>query len=83
MVCAGCVKNFCAFFKTLLRNFSKVKTEECDQKNRSFSYKFRMLMAGSDTYFLEVSAQISLKLLFVTCFREKETTKIKLSRLFF
>ena len=40
-------------------------------------------MAGSDTYFLEVGAHISMKLLTVACFRDKETTKIKLSRLFF
>ena len=41
--------------------FSKEKKEECDQKKQSFSDKFGILMAGSDIYFLEVSARISLK----------------------
>ena len=35
---------------------------ECDQKNLSFSDKFGMLMPCSDTYFLEVSAHVSLEL---------------------
>ena len=35
--------------------------EEYDQTNRSFSDKFTMLMLGSNTYFLEVSAYVSLK----------------------
>ena len=41
--------------------FFKAKTEECNQNNWSFFDKFRMFMVGSDTYFLEVSAHVSLK----------------------
>ena len=50
--------------------------EERNQKDRSFSTKFRLLMAGSDTYFLEVSAHVSLKLATNNFFGDKETLKV-------
>ena len=50
---------------------SKAKTEEYDQTNRSFSDKFTMLMLGSNTYFLEVSAYVSLKVASKDYFRDE------------
>ena len=50
--------------------------EECNQKDRSFSNKCRLLMLGSDTYFLEESAHVSLKVATKNFFRDKETMKI-------
>ena len=41
--------------------FSKVKTEECDEKNLGFSDKFGRSIPCSARYFLEVSAHVSLK----------------------
>ena len=41
-------------FKRILGYFSKAKAEECDHKDRNLFKEFRMLMAGSDTYFVEV-----------------------------
>ena len=41
--------------------FSKAKTEEWGKKNWSFFNNIGMLMLGSETYFLEVSAHVSLK----------------------
>ena len=40
---------------------AKAKTEECDPKNPSFFDKSEMLLPGSDTYFQELSAHVSLK----------------------
>ena len=50
--------------------------EECDQKNRSFSDKFGMVMPGLDTYFLKMSAHVSLKVATDNSFRDKKTMKI-------
>ena len=54
----------------------KEEKEEFDQENRSLSDKFRMLMPGSDTYFLEVSVNLSLKVATKDCSRNKITMKI-------
>ena len=58
-------KEYVRGYKTLkiqiFRLLFQAYTEECDQKNQSFSGKFGMLMTRSDTYFLELSALISLK----------------------
>ena len=35
--------------------------EECDQENRSFFGKSGMLLPGSNTYFPELSAHVSLR----------------------
>ena len=35
-----------------------------------------MILLGSDTNFLEVSTQVSLKVAIDDCFRDKETMKI-------
>ena len=40
---------------------SKAQTEECAQKSWSFLKKIEMLIPGSNTHFLEVSAHVSLK----------------------
>ena len=40
-------------------------------------------MSGSNTYFLEVSAQVSLKLATKDIFRDQELMKIEIVRLFF
>ena len=45
-----------------LRYFSTARKDKCDEKNWIFHDKFRMLMLDSNTYFLEVCAQVSLKL---------------------
>ena len=66
------VKNWIFIF---LGCFSKAKTGKCDQKNRSFSDKSGMIMPGSDTYFLEVCAHLSLKIATDDSFRDKETMK--------
>ena len=63
--------------------FSKEKKEECDQKKQSFSDKFGILMAGSDIFFLEVSARISLKVTTKDYSRDKKTMQTWLFRLFF
>ena len=60
---------------SVLGSFSKAKTEECDKKNWSFSDEFGMIMQGSDTYFLEVSAHVSLEVALDNSFRDKETMK--------
>ena len=57
--------------------FSKAKTEECEQKIRSFSAKFGMLLPGSDTYFLEVSVDDSLKVAIKGYFRGKKLWKFR------
>ena len=46
---------------SFLGYFSKAKTGKCTQKSPSFSNEFRILMADSDKYFLEVRAHVSLK----------------------
>ena len=53
--------------------FCKAKTEERDQKIWSFSDKFEIIMPGSDTYFLEVSAHVSLKIATDDSLRNKGT----------
>ena len=63
--------------------FSKPKTEECDQKNWRFSNKFGMLMLGSNTYFLEVSAHVSMKVANKGSFRGKKSENLAFLRLFF
>ena len=40
-------------------------------------------MPGADIYFLEVSAHVSLKVATDNSFRDKETMKIQILRLFF
>ena len=45
------------------------------KQNRSFSNKFRMFMAGSDTYFLEMSVHVSLKGATTDYFSVKQTIK--------
>ena len=60
---------------SILGCFSEEKTEECDQRNQSLSDKFRRLMPDSDTYFLVVSARVSLKVATKDYFRDKETMK--------
>ena len=47
-------------FWTLL--YSKFKTEDCDQSNLCFSEDFRTLITCSTTYFLGMSAHVSLKI---------------------
>ena len=56
--------------------FSKAKTEECDLKSWNFSNKHGMIMPGSDTYFLEVCAHVSLKVATDNSFRGKKSNKI-------
>ena len=56
--------------------FSKAKTEDCDQKSWNFSNKHGMIMPGSDTYFLEVNAHVSLREATDDSFRDKESMKI-------
>ena len=50
--------------------------EVCDQKNRSFSDKSGMVIVGSETYFLELSAHVSLKVASKDYFGDKETMKV-------
>ena len=50
--------------------------EESDWKYRSFIEKFGMNMPGSDTYSLEVSAHVFLKVATGDSFRDKETMEI-------
>ena len=52
------------------------KQRSAAKKNRSFSYKFVMLMAFSDTYFPKVSAHVSLKVATKDSLRDQETMKI-------
>ena len=56
--------------------FFKAKTEQCDQKIRSFSDKYRMLLPGLAIYFLEVSAHVSLKVTTKGYCRGKQALKI-------
>ena len=42
-----------------------------------------MIIPGSETYFLEVSAHVFLKVVSDDFFRHKETMKIEIFRLFF
>ena len=51
---------------------SKAKTEECDQKDRSFCHKFGMFMACSDVYFLEVRTHVAMKVVTNNSFRYKK-----------
>ena len=62
---------------------SKTKREEWDQKDQSFCDEIGMLVALSDMYFLEVSAHVALKVATKDYFRDKQTMKIELFRLFF
>ena len=41
--------------------FSKAKTEECDQNHWSVDNKFGIIITCESTYFLEVSAYVSLE----------------------
>ena len=45
----------------ILSNVPHAKTEEWNQKTRGFSDKSGILLPGSDTYFPELSAHVSLK----------------------
>ena len=56
--------------------FFKAKAEECDQKHWSFFDQFRIIMPSPDAYFLEVSANVSLKVATDDSFSDKETMKI-------
>ena len=56
---------------------------ECDQKYLSFSNRFGMLMPSSDTYFMEVSAHVSLKVATKSSFREKIIENLIFLKLFF
>ena len=57
--------------------------EECDQKNTSFSDKFGMLMPGLDTYFLKVSARVSLKAATKGFFRGQKIQKFSIAKVNF
>ena len=57
--------------------------EDCDQKPWSLANTFGMIIPGSETYFLEVSAHVFLKVVSDDFFRHKETMKIEIFRLFF
>ena len=63
--------------------FSKAKTEECHQKNWRFCDKVGMLMLAPNTYFLEVSARLSLKVVTKASFRGKEVLKFSIFKVFF
>ena len=63
---------------TFLDCFSKAKTEECDQRTLFFSDKLAMLMPCSNTYFLEVSAHVSLKVATKDYFRCKNSKDLAL-----
>ena len=56
--------------------FFKEKKGRVRPKDWSFSDKFTMLMPASDTYFLEVSVHVSLKVATNDYFRDKESMKI-------
>ena len=47
--------------KDFLEHFSNTKTEECDKKSLSVSYKFGINTTCSISYHLEVNAPASLK----------------------
>ena len=55
----------------------KAKTKECKRKNSSVSDKFGMLIYGSDTYFLEVSAHVSLNVATKASFRDEKLRKFR------
>ena len=55
----------------------KAKTKECKRKNSSVSDKFGMLIHGSDTYFLEVSAHVSLNVATKASFRGEKLRKFR------
>ena len=66
-----------------LGNFSKVKTEECNKKDRSACHRFGIIIPCSATYFLEVGARVSLKVDTTVFFRGNKTLKIEIFRLLF
>ena len=47
--------------KDFSEHFSNTKTEECDEKSLSVSYKFGINTTFSTSYHLEVNAPASLK----------------------
>ena len=57
--------------------------EQCDQKTRSFSDKSGMLLPGSDTYFLELRAHVSLKGATKVSFRGRKIQKFNVVNAFF
>ena len=64
--------------------FSKVKTEECDEKNLGFSDKFGSSIPCSARYFLEVSAHVSLEVATKSYFMgNKIPTFLAFLRIFF
>ena len=56
---------------TYLGSSSKGKTEECDQRNWSFSDKSGITIPHWTTYFLEVGSRVSLKVATKGCLRSK------------
>ena len=68
------IKNLWKF--SFLVNFSKAKTEQCDQKYWSFCDKIATLRVVSDRYFLEMIAQVSLNVATNDYFIDNETMKI-------
>ena len=62
--------------------FSKCKREECDQKVWDVFDQFDITIPCSDTYFLEVDARVSLKVVTKGSIRGKKTLKIQIFRLF-
>ena len=61
-----------------LGSVSKAKTEECDQKVLFFFDKLSMLMFCFNTYFLEFSAHVSLKVTTKDHFRRKKVQKFSI-----
>ena len=59
------------------------KTEQCDQKNLSWSNKSGMLISGLDTYFLEVSAHTLLKVATETSFSGEKSGNLAFLGYFF
>ena len=56
--------------------------EECDHKTRRFSDKPGMLLLDSDTYFLELSAHVSLKEASNVSFRGRKIQKFSILNAF-
>ena len=68
---------------TFLGYFSKAQTEKCDQKKKSLSDKFGMVISGLDTCFLEASAHAMLKVATETSFSGKKSENLAFSGYFF
>ena len=62
---------------------SKAKTKERNQKNQISSDKLGMILPSSITCFLEISAHVTLKVVTINSFRDKQTLKIYILRSFF